>query len=519
MDTAELSPELRARISLIQDFELYARSCLYIRTKAGDIVPLQLNQAQRYVHERIEEQRRKTGRVRALILKARQQGFSTYIEGRFYWKVANQRGLEAFILTHQQSATDALFKMVERYHVNCPGVMKPHTGKANAKELIFDRLGSGYAVGTAGTVAVGRGKTLQYFHGSEVAFWQNAKDHFAGVVQAVPDADGTEIILETTGNGPTGEFYSRWQKAVRGQGDYIALFVPWFWSPEYQRPVPDGFVLAKEDQEYQELHGLTLEQMAWRSAKMDELGDPMLFMQEYPATADEAFQATGHDAFISPNVVLKARKATLEGVGPLILGVDPKREGEDRFSIAWRRGRKLEKIQSSDEKIDTITAAGRVREIIDRDKPAAVFIDVGGNGGAIFDVLVSWDMKYAAITKLVNFGSAALNEFMMLNDGSLRPGPKNRRAEMWLASRQWLEDAGGADIPDLDSLQADATSPGYGYDLQQKLVLESKERIKARGGQSPDEWDAVALTFAEPVGDTKKKPRDRPSANRSWMSS
>jgi phage terminase small subunit len=62
----------------------YAEKCLKIRTKSGKIEPLALNRAQRYVHERLEAQRAETGKVRALLLKARQQGFSTYIGGRFY---------------------------------------------------------------------------------------------------------------------------------------------------------------------------------------------------------------------------------------------------------------------------------------------------------------------------------------------------------------------------------------------------------------------------------------------------
>jgi hypothetical protein len=53
--------------------------------------------------------------------------------------------------------------------------------------------------------------------------------------------------------------------------------------------------------------------MAWRRAKIAELKDPLLFKQEYPATAAEAFQTTGHDSFIKPNDVLKARKASLNG--------------------------------------------------------------------------------------------------------------------------------------------------------------------------------------------------------------
>ena len=72
---------------------------------------------------------------------------------------------------------------------------------------------------------------------------------------------------------------------------------------------------------------------------------------------------------------------------------------------------------------------------------------------------------------------------------------------MWKRSRDWLKDVGGADIPDSDSLHADACGPGYGYDLNQRLILESKEHMRSRGVSSPDEWDSVVLTFAEPVTD------------------
>jgi hypothetical protein len=46
----------------------------------------------------------------------------------------------------------------------------------------------------------------------------------------------------------------------------------------------------------------------------------------------------------------------------------------------------------------------------------------------------------------------------------------------------------------------DACGPGYKYDSLSRVLLESKRDMRARGARSPDEWDAVALTFAEPVG-------------------
>src|SRR6185503_2218810 len=108
-----------------------------------------------------------------------------------------------------------------------------------------------------------------------------------------------------------------------------------------------------EEQEYADAHKLTDGQMAWRRAKIAELKDTLLFKQEYPATADEAFQLTGHDSFIRSDKVLGARKRDCEGIGPLVLGVDPARFGDDRFSIAWRKGRKVSKIESKT-KIDTV---------------------------------------------------------------------------------------------------------------------------------------------------------------------
>ncbi len=500
MSLTDREREIRRRLR--DDFAHYAEKCLKIRAKSGAIEPLLLNQAQRYIHERLEEQRAKTGRVRAILLKGRQQGASTYIGGRFYWRVTHARGLRVFILTHEQSATDNLFGMANRYHEHCPALVKPSTGAANAKELFFDKLDGGYEVGTAGTKAVGRSKTIQLFHGSEVAFWPHAASHFASVIQAIPDLPDTEIVLESTANGVGGEFHERWQQAEAGIGDYQAIFVPWFWQDEYRRTAPDDFVMDEEEWEYADLHGLDLDQMCWRRAKIAELKDPQLFKQEYPATAAEAFQTTGHDSFIKPEHVLKARKANLKGVGPLIIGVDPKREGKDRFAIAWRRGRKLEKVKSDASPIDNVRAATKLKDIIDRDNPARMFIDAGGGGG-IYDILTGWGTKYQKVCRLVNFGSSPIHPPKRDKDGKEIAGPLNRRVEMWDLSNDWLKDEGGADIPDSDVLQADACAPGFSYHpTTSKLTLESKEHMqRVRKIRSPDEWDAVVLTFAEPVSE------------------
>lgn len=505
----------RERLIEAKRFETYAPSRLKIRPKKGDIVPFRINRAQLFLHDAIEKQRAETGRVRALVLKARQEGISTYVAGRFYWKTSQEKGKRTYILTHEQSASDNLFGMAARFHEHDPDA--PTTKAANAKELDFADLDSGYRVGTAGTKAVGRSSTIQYFHGSEVALWPHAKEHLAGVLRAVGDVEGTEVILESTANGVGNAFHTLWQAAEAGQSDYIAIFLPWFWQTEYRKPAPPDFRLTSEEREYQDLHALDDEQMAWRRAAIAEFsGDEDLFRQEYPATAAEAFQITGSKSYITPASVLKARKSAHDGIGALVIGADPARFGNDRFSLAWRRGRKAHKVESRN-KIDVVDGANWIRQVIDRDKPAKVFVDLGGLGAGVVDILHSWDEKYTEVVVGVNFGGKPMAPDEFLNDGKNTkiPGPRNRRSEMWKNMKEWLEQEGGVDVPDSDSLQADLCGPMFRYDMDQRLILESKEDMARRGIRSPDEGDALALTFAEPVfyeSPNKRRPVVNPRA-------
>ena len=210
-------------------FGFYSRNCLKIRTKGQGLQKMVLRRAQRYLDEQLEAQRERLGYVRAIVLKGRQQGVSTLIQGRFMRATTTRPGVRAFILTHEKDATENLFEMADRYYNNLPVWMQPELGKCNAKELSFDKLDSGYKIGTAGNKAVGRSQTIQLFHGSEVAFWPNAEEHTKGILQAVPDASDTEIILESTANGVGNYFHQQWKQAEKGLSDFIAIFIPWYW--------------------------------------------------------------------------------------------------------------------------------------------------------------------------------------------------------------------------------------------------------------------------------------------------
>lgn len=493
---------LSVRQKLKDDFAFYARNCLTIRTKIDGNQPLKLNSAQQYIHDQFEQQLTETGKVRAIILKGRQQGASTYVEGRFTWKVTHTRGVRAFILTHEAESTDALFEMAERYYENLPIHVKPSLGASNAKELYFDKLDSGYKIGTAGNKVVGRGQTLQFFHGSEVGFWVNASEHTKGIMQAVPDGPGTEVVLESTANGVGNFFHQQWKLAEKGVSEFIPIFVPWFWQKEYAKETPSGFSLTDKENKIKALYKLSDEQIYWRRIKIAELtvdgvDGETSFKQEYPMTAAEAFQMTGGGStLITANHCQAARKNKVKGNGPLIVGVDPSRGG-DRFAIIRRQGRKLYNPEAyvgdqCNKLGKNVSICKKILDTVDPvagKKPDKMFVDAGA-GADLVDRL--HEMGYEERVKAVAFGGAALDPEKY----------RNKRNEIWGELTDWLtcEDL-PVEIPDSDEIQADLCASPYDRDSHDRRVLWRKEKILEKFGFSPDFGDASALTHTEPVSE------------------
>lgn len=480
-----VTPEQKRQIAAVlsTDFEAFSQRVLKIRPKSGGAaVPFHMNQAQRFIHAKMTQQETDSGKVRAIILKGRQQGASTYTEGRFYWKISHRRGVKGYILTHEQKATDNLFGMVERYWSEAPPDYRPNLGASNAKELVFDILDSRYEVATAGSKDTGRSGTAQYLHGSEVAFWQSAAQHMAGIGQVVPDERGTEIVLESTANGTANVFHEFWTMASKGKSEYLPIFVPWFWQAEYQRVAPNEFEFSVEEDEYREAFSLNTEQMVWRRNKIDTdfRGDTSLFDQEYPASAELAFASSSPRSLIKATLVAKARRnRDLDAVGPRIMAVDPAEYGDDSTSVMFRQGRVAKRLGKWNG-LGTMETVGRVGLIADKEKPDVIYVDATGVGTGVADRLK--EEGYPVVR--VHFGE------------SPRDGDRYvlRRDELWGEMNEWLEDA-PASIPDDDDLASQLTSVQYGYDSKRRVKLEPKEKMKDRGLHSPDDGDALALTF------------------------
>lgn len=500
-----------ADAALRGDLDLYCRNLVRIAGRApGELTRLRWNSAQVELHRRLEEQRNRSGWVRAIILKARHAGVSTYLAARYYHRTSLNLGHRAYILTHEDRATQNLFGMVKIIHDNMPDDYRPATSAANANELRFAGMdGSGYLVGTAhATAGGGRSLTAQLFHGSEVAFWSRAEDHFAAALQIVPSMRGTEIVLESTANGVGGLFYEQWGLAERKQSDFMPIFLPWTLDASYRRDVttaPDGWEPSAEERESAALYRLDAQQLCWASLKNVELGGEPgkicpRFRQEYPATAAEAFQSGAAVSFIPAEAIMRARRLTIEDATysflPRVLGVDVARGGKDRTRIVDRQGRKAGRINVVMHTGDLMQVAHRVMTLL-RDNPdiRRSYIDVTGVGGGVYDICRA--NGFGDRVAGVNFGERAQDPTRYLN----------RRAEMWGRMQEWLLDPGGADIPDDDEWHrhlASMSHPNCGgrdglsrYDANSRFVPEQKENIFRRFGFSPDCGDALGLTFAE----------------------
>jgi hypothetical protein len=185
---------LSLRVALWKsDFRRFAKEALRIRTKAGDLEPLVLNEAQEILHNAAEEQLTEQQWVRLAGLKGRRQGFSTLVAARGYWRATLWDRQNIYILSHEMAASNKLFEMVDLMQQKHP--FPPQVGTDNAKELEFVKRGSSYQVATAGQKAGGRGGAISFFHGSEAAWWTNAPDHFASSVQAVDEVRGVWGVL------------------------------------------------------------------------------------------------------------------------------------------------------------------------------------------------------------------------------------------------------------------------------------------------------------------------------------
>ena len=503
-----MSPAAEVLAGWMDDLACYSSEALHIQTKTDAIVPMVLNPMQRTLHERLERQKAATGKVRAIILKARQLGCSTYVAARFFARMHLAReGVRAYLLAHED---DACVKLVGMYRVmwdNHPPALRRPRSKSNDHGFAFAH-GGGLESDTASTPEGGRGGTKTLMHGSEVAFWRHYAAHSMGSMQQVSKQAGSEIILESTPNGPVGGFYERWRTAEAGRGEYLPCFFPWTIDPQY---VADGsrFVASREppneivasEYDYQQQHGVSDHQMQWRRDLIEEFSadgtdGALKFTQEYAVTADEAFLSVTGSSLLSPAQVEAARTRSTflmaeDRIAPLVLGLDPAPgHSVSASALAFRRGHKMYRLDRK-HGLDAMALIEYVyRQFVDEGAEQLCIDCTEGTGRAVYEELNRRPSTAGRVFPVV-FGARA----------SDRSRWYNLRAEIWQKMASWIAD-GGAIVDERgtsgQTLASELLSVHTKHGSERVIQLESKDDVLKRIGRSPDGADALACTFARP---------------------
>lgn len=245
--------------SVYEPYQRFIEKRLTIINKEGQNVPFKLNPIQAAYVQKSSN--------RDIILKARQQGFSSFILAAFTADFLLKENSNSVVVADKSDNAIALLGRVKHYiqaYEEATGTKVPL--KYNSKyQLVNGANNATYTIGTAQEQDFGRSRTITNLHLSEAAFYPNLPNLLAGAAQAVVPSG--KLIIETTANG-FNSFKSLWDDSVLGETAYQPLFfrASDFYSPE------------------------TLEQ------KRKELGD-RLYNQEYPDSAIQAFITSGDSYF------------------------------------------------------------------------------------------------------------------------------------------------------------------------------------------------------------------------------
>ncbi len=309
---------------------------LIIKTKAMSLELLKLNPTQIIILKKIKEKLKAGKPVRLWILKARQTGVSTLIEAIVYAFTSQRKGVNSCVIADDIDGSNYLFQMQKLFYEKVWHFLKPKLKHSNEKKLEFQKIHSQVLIDTADNPNAGRKFTFQFVHLSEVAFFpKGLKELMLGLNQSVPNLPGTMIIGETTANGIGGDFYDEWLRAIEGTSDWEAIFIPWFDSPEYSKPLEKNtlypiegikFSTPLERKEFlkSELnlidkHNLSQEQINWRRwCIVNNCGGSLLkFMQEYPDTWQSAFISTG-DLYFDRQGLIMQKDEEPKAVGNIV---------------------------------------------------------------------------------------------------------------------------------------------------------------------------------------------------------
>jgi hypothetical protein len=301
-----------------EDFELWCRECVTITDKlTGRPVPFTLNAPQRRVLAVLEQQRHAHRPLRLILLKARQWGGSTLVQVYMAWmQLVRRTGWNSLICGHVKDASANIRGMYSRLLRDYPIELKtdnprdwtfvPYEKSQNMSHI--PARDCRVTLASAQSPDGVRGGDYAMAHLSEVAFWgdddwSTAEKIVRTIAGSIPMEPETLVVMESTANGEGNYFHAEWMRAVNGQSDKVAVFVPWHEIEIYSRPVADeeraSLIASLDDYERSLMLDLnvSLEHVAWYHDKRREYTSHYQMMAEYPSTAEEAFASSGQALF------------------------------------------------------------------------------------------------------------------------------------------------------------------------------------------------------------------------------
>lgn len=273
--------------------------------------------AQRPYVAEIERQYNRGQPVRIIVLKARQLGISTATEACLFLWCFFHRGSNGLVLSYEDGQAQELFQMTKTYWDKWPHRHLYTLQYSTKRQLRWLETSSQVRVATAKNAGGVRGSTVHALHASEVAFWADPDTLWTGMKQTIPNRHKTIVVLESTANGIGNFFHNTWLSATEGESEFVAMFFPWYLHPAYRMATTlcTKLELDADERRYFRLFtqptklgetyapALTQDEayqcVAWRRWGIinQANGDLLSFMQEYPATAEEAFISTGKPIF------------------------------------------------------------------------------------------------------------------------------------------------------------------------------------------------------------------------------